>query len=161
MGMQNNLSKSIAIYKAQLAQGDIQVAYITLTKYVAELKAEFPSEYTAGGISFGYLDYTYFPFFNAFLRERKLRFGIVLNHEKMQFELWLMGQNAVVQKNYWEVLKDTSWNKGINTMPQYSVLEVVLESNIDFDNKNEMTQAIIKNGVSFAESIQHFLETQT
>ena len=37
-------------------------------------------------------------FINEFLRERKLRFGIVLNHEKMKFELWLMGQNAGIQK---------------------------------------------------------------
>ncbi len=105
--MEKEISKCIEIYKNQLAQGDIQRAYLLLTKYVAELKSKFPKQYTTGNISFGYLDYTYFPFFNDFLRKHKLRFGIVLNHERMRFELWLMGQNAPLQKEYWGLLKNT------------------------------------------------------
>lgn len=156
--MEKDISKCIEIYKTQLAQGDIQRAYTLLTKYVAELKAKFPGQYSTGYISFGYLDYTYFSFFNEYLRNHKLRFGIVLNHEKMQFELWLMGQNAPVQKEYWEILKNTDWNKDINAMPKYSVLEVCLEDNINFDNKEAMTDTILNSAVSVAENIQMFLE---
>lgn len=43
---------------------------------------------------------------------------------EMRFELWLMGQNASVQEKYWELLKNTDWNKDIEAMPLYSVLEV-------------------------------------
>ena len=42
------------------------------------------------------------PFFNESLRSHKLRFGIVLNHEKLSFELRFMGQNVEIQKKYWK-----------------------------------------------------------
>lgn len=85
--MEKDITKCIEIYKEQLERGDIRYAYVVLTKYVAELKSKFPNEYKTGNISFGYLDYIYFPFFNDYLRARNLRFGIVLNHKQMQFEL--------------------------------------------------------------------------
>ena len=40
--MQKDIQKSIEIYKEQLNKGDIQIAYFTLMKYIAELKALFP-----------------------------------------------------------------------------------------------------------------------
>lgn len=158
--MNKDISKSIQIYKEQLENGYIQEAYIALTKYVSELRAKFQIEFTTGNISFGYLDYTYFPYFNDYLRESKLRYGIVLNHEKMQIELWLMGQNASIQKKYWNILKNTKWNKHRDTMPKYSVLEVCLENNIDFGNKEEMTVSIVSKAKELSKEIQLFLEKQ-
>lgn len=156
--MGNEIQKSLDIYKEQLSYGYIRTAYLTLTKYVAELKARFPAQYKTGNISFGYLDYTYFPFFNQYLRDQKLRFGVVLNHEKMQFELWLMGQNADIQRKYWEILKDSIWNGNKKEMPEYSILEVVLENQIDFNNKANMTQNIIGRSVSLSLEIQEYLK---
>lgn len=138
--------------------GYIQVAYLALTKYVAELKSNFPKKYCTGNISFGYLDYTYFSFFNTFLRDQKLRFRVVLNHRKMQIELWLMGQNANIQKKYWEILKNSKWNSDRNKMPRYSVLEVVLENQIDFNNKKRMTENIITQPLSLSQEIQQYLK---
>lgn len=155
--MGNDIQKSLDIYKEQLSYGYIRTAYLTLTKYVAELKTKFSIQYKTGNISFGYLDYTYFPFFNQYLREQKLRFGVVLNHEKLQFELWLMGQNADVQRKYWEILKNSVWNKKRKEMPEYSILEVVLENQIDFNNKANMTKNILDRSVSFALEIQEYL----
>lgn len=156
--MKKDIQKSIEIYKEQLDNGYIQVAYLALTKYVAELKSNFPKEYRTGNISFGYLDYTYFSFFNTFLRDQKLRFEVVLNHRKMQIELWLMGQNANVQKKYWEILKKSKWNSDRNKMPRYSVLEVVLENQIDFNNKKRMTENIITQPLSLSQEIQQYLK---
>lgn len=152
-----NITKAIDIYKDQLEQEVIQFAYKTLVDYVAYLKTKFPNQYSTGSISLGYLDFTYFPFHDEYLRKHKLRFGIVLNHEKMQFELWLMGQNADVQKRYWEILKNTEWNKDKTSMPKYSVLEVCIEDNIDFDNKEKMTQMILSNATKLSEEIEEFL----
>jgi len=157
--MEEKISESIAIYKQQLIQGDIQRAYLALMRYIGELRANFPGEYKTGNISFGYLDYTYFPFFNEYLKSQKLRFGIVLNHQKMQFELWLMGQNDDVQKEYWDKMKDTKWNKGISKRPQYSVLEVCLNNHIDFENKKVMTKLIFKQSLQYVEEIQEYLQS--
>lgn len=156
--MEKDISKSIEIYQKQLVQGDIQLAYSALMKYVAELKAKFPQLYSTGNISFGYLDYSYFPFFNEYFRSHKLRFGIVLNHKEMQFELWLMGQNASIQKEYWEIFRNTEWNKDIKIMPEYSVLEVCLEDKIDFKDKENMTKTILSKSISLAMEIQRFIE---
>lgn len=76
--MEEDISTCIEIYKNQLIQGSIRRAYMLLTRYMRELKAKFPEPYLTGNISLGYLDYTYFPFFNSYLRQHKLRFGIVL-----------------------------------------------------------------------------------
>lgn len=98
--MNKTTNEYVAIYQDALQQGDIQIAYERLIKAVMALKAHFANtlgdQYSFGNVSPGYMDYTYFPFFNAFLRKKRLRFGIVLNHRQMSFELWLMGQNAQV-----------------------------------------------------------------
>lgn len=156
--MENEIQKSLEIYKEQLNKGHIQTAYTALIKYTTKLKTNFPVQYHTGNISVGYLDYTYFPFFNEYLRKQKLRFGVVLNHEKLRFELWLMGQNADVQRRYWEILKDSVWNSGRKEMPRYSVLEVVLEGQITFDDKERMAENIISRAVSLASEIQRYLE---
>lgn len=156
--MEHDIQKSLDLYKEQLSYGYIQTAYITLTKYVAELKSNFSTQYKTGNISFGYLDYTYFSFFNQYLREQKLRFGVVLNHKKMQFELWLMGQNKDVQIKYWEILRNSKWNDNRKGMPKYSVLEIILENQIDFNNKESMTQNIISRSVSLSSEIEEYLK---
>lgn len=158
MDMESDVQKSLEIYKEQLRYGYIRTAYLALTRYIADLKSKFSTQYKTGNISFGYLDYTYFSFYNQYLRNHKLRFGIVLNHEKLQFELWLMGQKADVQRKYWEILKNSVWNGNRKEMPKYSILEIVLENQIDFSNKDNMTQNIMKHSVTLALEIQEYLK---
>ena len=150
------------LYKKELAKGDIQKAYKALTKYVLSLKAyftkSFSNDYSVGNASHGYLDYSYFYFSNEFLRERKLRFGIVLNHEKMRFELWLMGQSADIQSIYWDLLKSTKWNKLQKEKPKYSVIEVVLVEKPDFDDLNLLTQQIEEKVTYYLEEIMSYLK---
>ncbi len=96
--MGKKLNDYVAAYKAQLEIGDIKIAYERLIKFVMTIKARFEESYSdkfsCGNVSPGYMDFTYFPFFDPFLRSEKLRYGIVLNHQQMRFELWLMGQNV-------------------------------------------------------------------
>ena len=145
--MEKSISDYISAYKEQLAIGDIRIAYEFLIKYVMTIKTSFEKKYrekySCGNIGRGYLDITYFSFFDSYLRENKLRYGIILNHEKMQFELWLLGQNAEVQKNYWNLLKTSKWNETQPSMPKYSVLEAVLVEKPDFSNLDDLTQKII------------------
>ena len=156
--MEKEIQKSIEIYKEQLSCGYIQTAYITLTKYVAELKRKFPRNYSMSSIGFGYLDYTYFYFINDYIKSKNLKFALVLNHEKMQFELWLCARTSEVQKQYWDLLKDSKWNENTEEMPKYSVLEAVLENQIDFNDKETMTKNIISRSLSLASEIQEYLK---
>jgi hypothetical protein len=152
----------ITAYKEQLARGDIQVAYRALLRFVMRLRAHcekaFPTHYVCGNVSPGYMDFTYFPFFNDALRHKKLRFGIVLNHAEMRFELWLMGQNADVQAAYWAHLKTSVWNHGREKMPRYSVLEVVLVTHPDFEDAEALNAEISGKALRVAEEIIRYLE---
>jgi hypothetical protein len=97
-----SLNSLVAIYKKQLDGGEIQVAYTELVKFVASLKTRFSrtlcDRFLFGGIFQGYMDYTYFYFANTYLKKRKLKLGLVLNHVEMRFEIWLLGQTKDIQK---------------------------------------------------------------
>lgn len=155
--MSEDLQACITNYQEQLIKGDIQKAYVALIKYVSELKVHFPKSYQTGNLSLGYLDYTYFPFTNPWLKSKKLRFGIVLNHRAMCIECWLLGQNATMQKTYWEILKDSKWNQYVH-MPKYSILETVLEEHIDFSRRQQMTDNVLNQAVIFAKEIENYLK---
>ena len=87
--MDKNLNEYIEIYKRQLEQGDIRIAYEYLRKYVMVIRTyctnHFSDMYSFGNVNPGYMDYTYFYFFDDYLRSKKLRFGLVLNHHNMRF----------------------------------------------------------------------------
>lgn len=156
------LSNYILTYKQQLAIGDVQKAYVALVKYVMKLKSHLSKtlsdEFSFGNIFQGYMDYTYFYFTDKHLRDHKLRYGVVLNHEKMQFELWLLGQNAEVQNKYWKLLKSTKWNEGRSEMPQYSVLKIILVDNPDLNDLDSLTLRIEKEVITFTAEITQYLK---
>lgn len=155
-------TRFLATYKAQLQQGDIQQAYHYLLKYLMSLRSHLsqvaPTSVNIGNVSPGYLDYSYFPFFTDTMRTNLLRFGIVLNHKELRFELWLMGQNAAVQDEYWQRLKDSPWNQHRSTMPQYSVLEVVLAADPNFDDPNALSTHLCSTALAFSDTILEYLK---
>ena len=159
--MTKSTNEYVSLYKAQLAKGDIQVAYTRLLKYVMELKTycanQMQGRFSFSNVSPGSMDYTYFYFFDDFLRSKKLRFGIVLNHQKVCFELWLLGQNAPVQKEYWELLKSTKWNSGRTSMPKYSVLEAMIVASPDFTDLTALSLQIKDTMLSIVEEVMPFL----
>ena len=161
MDKKNN--EYITAYKKQLSKGEIQIAYNILLKCVMRLKAHcektFPQGYSFGNVSPGYMDFTYFPFFNEYLRKEKLRFGIVLNHSETKFEFWLMGQNSEIQTKYWNLLKESFWNQERADMPKYSVLEVILADNPDFDDMDTLTTKVAEKAVCVSEEILNYLKT--
>jgi hypothetical protein len=133
-------------YKEQLDKGDIQEAYVGLVKYVTRLGTNLSNNltdtYSFGSIFQGYMDYTYFYYTNDFLKKRKLKMGLVLNHTKMQFEIWLLGQTIPIQEKYWDYFKSTKWNKERTTRPQYSILETVLIDKPNFNDLEKLTKEI-------------------
>ena len=142
----SSLNDYVEVYKEQIAKGDIQKAYIGLVKYVTRLGTNLSNrlstEYSFGGLLQGYMDYTYVYYTNDFLKQRKLKMGLVLNHSEMRFEIWLLGQTAPIQRKYWEYFKDTKWTEGMVEMPKYSILEAVIVASPDFDNLDKLTDEI-------------------
>lgn len=154
--MKKNVSECIAIYQERLQTGEMQIAYKALVRFVMSLRRQFSriDGYTVRNVSPGYLDYTYFAFSDDFLRSRELRYGIILNHRNMRFELWLMGQNEATQKAYWNLLKDTEWNEGVEDMPHYSVLETVLVDDPDFSDLPALSDRIEQSALRIIDDIR-------
>ena len=152
-----NLNHYVAIYKEQLSKGDILIAYNGLVKFVMTLRVDFikrhSKDYSFSGILHGYMDYTYFYYTNEFLKSKKLKLGIVLNHLEMRFEIWLLGNTIAVQKNYWDLLKESKWNKDKPEMPKYSVLEVIIDNNPNFDDLPLLSQHIEKQMIEVSDEI--------
>ena len=159
--MDKKINSLVSAYQQQIRKGDIQKTYSFLLKYVMQVKARleksFPQEYSFGNVSPGYLDFSYFSFYNDYLRDKKLRFGIVLNHGEMRFELWLMGQNKKIQDRYWNVLKTSPWNQGRTVKPQYSELEIVLTDNLDFEKIDELTANILNKAIVEVDKVVAYL----
>jgi hypothetical protein len=151
-----NLNYFVAAYKEALKNGDVQVAYAELVKYVQRLKTAISKDlsdtYSVGNVFQGYMDYTYFYLSNNFLKDKKLKLGLVFNHNHVRFEVWLLGQTKDVQENYWRLLKNTKWIIG-SEMPRYSIFEVILIDNPDFDDLNTLTESIKNKLISVAEDI--------
>lgn len=151
-----NLNYYVSAYKELLKNGDIQLAYAELVKYVQKLKTTFSKDlgdtYSFGNVFQGYMDYTYFYLSNDYLKNKKLKLGLVFNHKDVRFEAWLLGQTKDVQETYWKLLKSTEWIKG-SEMPQYSIFEVTLVDNPDFNDLDTLTENIKNKLVSVAEAI--------
>ncbi|MFK7758139.1 MAG: hypothetical protein AB8B53_14515 [Flavobacteriales bacterium] len=158
-----NLNKYVSIYKEQLEKGDILIAYNELVKFVMNLRTDFikrlSDQYSFAGILHGYMDYTYFYYSNDFLKSRKLKLGLVLNHLEMKFEIWLLGSTIPNQKKYWELTKTTRWNKGKTEMPKYSILEATLVENPDFNNLSALTEQIETKLIKVSDEILDCLKT--
>ena len=158
-----NLNKYVSIYKKQLEKGDILIAYNELVKFVMKLRTDFikslSDQYSFAGILHGYMDYTYFYYSNDFLKSKKLKFGLVLNHLEMRFEVWLLGNTIPNQRKYWELLKTTKWNKGKTEMPKYSILETTLMEDPDFNNLDLLTKQIETQMLKVSEEILDYIKT--
>lgn len=142
-----NLNTYVSAYKELLKAGEVQFAYAQLVKYVQRLKTDFSNDVTndfsVGNVFQGYMDYTYFYLTNDYLKSKKLKLGVVLNHKEANFELWLLGQTKDVQEKYWNLLKNTKWIK-VPQMPQYSIFEVALVKNPNFENLDKLTDELKK-----------------
>jgi hypothetical protein len=158
-----DLNQYVHIYKEQLKKGDIQEAYVGLVKYVTRLgttlSKNLSEHYSFGSLFQGYMDYTYFYYTNDFLKKRKLKMGLVLNHSKMQFEIWLLGQTVPLQEKYWEYFKSTKWNKHRTTRPQYSILETTLIEKPDFNDLDKLTRQIEEKLVLVSNEILQDIKT--
>ncbi len=159
--MSDKLSQKIKTYQEVVYENSLVVeVYFELIHFVRKLRTDFTKTtnlYKVGNVSEGYMDFTYFPIFNVELREKKLKYGIVLNHQLMQFELWLMAHNEKEKTKYWNQLKDTPWNEEKKEEMKYSVIEAVIIANPDFSDLDKLSKQIIAESLIEMEKINPYL----
>ncbi|WP_462389391.1 DUF7000 family protein [Acidovorax sp. Q11] len=155
------LNSLIPAYKKAFASGEIQKTYQSLVGIAQSLRTDFlktcEGNYTVANVLHGYIDFTYFYLQNDYLKKRKLKFAIVLNHQQAHFELWLLGQTKNVQISNWKKLKGSKWVNE-ESMPKYSVFEIVLLPAPDFDNFKKLSKSIHSAFGSVSKEIFNTLE---
>ncbi|OGT69867.1 MAG: hypothetical protein A3H44_14285 [Gammaproteobacteria bacterium RIFCSPLOWO2_02_FULL_57_10] len=151
-----NINSRIPAYKQAFASGELQKTYQSLVGTVQNLRTEFSKKYkdefAVANVLHGYIDFTYFYLQNDFLKRNKLKLAVVFNHQHAHFELWLLGQTKHVQIRYWEKLRGVKWVSS-ETMPEYSIFEVTLLANPDFDNGKKLSESILKAFGSLSQEI--------
>ena len=158
--MEETLGKYIREYKTQIQLGDIQKAYRGIMAYMMSLRNhlanKYPVDFITGSMYQGYMDITYFPFTPQSVKNQKLKIGITFNHEKMQFEIWLVGRNKKVQKEYWETLKKSNWNTyPLSKNAQNSIIEHIIDKNPDFDHLEILTKKLEQEVFIFIKNISN------
>ena len=158
-----SINQDMQEFRRQLEKGTIQRAYRALIAYMMGLRKHFSNNlagYTVSGLYQGFMDMTYFALFPPTLKQRNLKMAIVFNYEAFRFEAWLAGGNREIQRQYWELFKDSQWPeyrvvrpaKGID-----SILECDLATDFDLDDPDDLTGSIEKDVVVFLEDIERFL----
>ena len=148
-------------YKKQMQKGAIPKAYSGLMDYIMELRTHFqkkyPDYFVSGSIYYGYMDMTYFAFFPESLKRLKLKVGIVFIHETCRFEVWLFGYNKQVQSKYWNLIKESDWNKyhiPKTTKGVDSIIDYILVENPDFSDLDTLTKQIEKGTLKFIKDVE-------
>lgn len=143
--LDKNLNARIPAYKKAFASGEIQKTYQSLVGIVQGLRTEFyktyKGEFSVANILHGYIDFTYFYLQNDYLKKHKLKLAIVLNHQQVRFELWLLGQTKDVQISFWKKLQAEKWVNE-DSMPEWSIFEIIMLANPDFNNPEQLSESI-------------------
>lgn len=156
-----SLNARIPAYKKVFASGEVQKTYQSLVGVVQDLRTEFKKaykgKYSVANVLHGYIDFTYFYLQNDYLKKHRLKLAIVFNHQEVRFELWLLGQTKDVQINFWEKLKGEQWVNE-DSMPEWSIFEIVMIDNPDFDGTKQLTESIQSTFIEFSNEIFEVLE---
>jgi len=160
---QNQMSE----FKELLATGTIQKAYQELVSYMMGLKntlsQKYSESFSTGSLYQGYMDMSYFAFTPEILRALGLKIAIVFVYEPFRFEVWLAANNKKIQKKYWNLIRERSWDKYrvVPAIQGYdSILEHVLVDDPDFSDPQALSRLIEDGLIAFIHDIESFLSAQ-
>ena len=89
-----------------------------------------------------------------------MKTAIVFIHQTCRFEIWLAGYNKQVQQKYWELFKESDWNKYpivSTTKGVDSIIESILVADPDFSNLDGLTKQIESVALRFIKDVESFL----
>jgi hypothetical protein len=162
LGM-HSIQEDMEEFHKQLGTGSIQKAYRALLSYMMGLRTHFQKSYAGSAVSGlyqGYMDMTYFAVFPPSLKLRNLKIAIVFNYDAFRFEAWLAGINRKVQRQYWELFRDSQWPEYRVVTPARgidSIVECDLAKDFDFSDPDALTSRIETATAAFIDDIERFL----
>ena len=159
----HSIQEDMEELRKQLGKGAIQKAYGALLSYMMGLRTHFVNKYgdpAVSGLYQGYMDMTYFALFPPSLKRRDLKVAIVFNYDAFRFEAWLSARNRKVQRQYWELFRDSHWAEYRVVTPAGgidSIIECDLAKDFDFGNPDALTSRIENATAAFIANVERFL----
>lgn len=157
------IQQDIAELRKQLEQGSIQRAYRALIAFITGLRAHFAGRYGEEAVSalyLGYLDMTYFAVFPPPLKPLDLKVAVVFNFTAFRFEIWLVARNRKLQRQYWELFRQSQWPEYQVVAPASGVDAIVeydLAGEIDFGDPPALTAKIDQAVAAFIADMERYL----
>lgn len=141
-----------------------QLSYHEMIKYMKELRAFFGKEYDTyfklGKVYQENPDFSYFSLTTEELKKQKLKFVIILNHKLINFSICLSGQNKSIRKKYWEMFKNSDWDKyhlAESITNSLSIIDHTIVEQPDFDNRILLTKQIETESLKFINVLKGIL----
>ncbi|MHB1416151.1 MAG: DUF7000 family protein [Chloroflexota bacterium] len=150
-------------FRRQLGEGSIQRAYGALLSYMRGLRTHFANKYGEPAVSAlyqGYMDLTAVALCPPSLKRRDLKVAIVFNYDAFRFEAWLGARNRKVQRQYWELFRDSQWDEYRVVTPAGgidSIVECDLATDFDLGDPDALTTGIENGTAAFIDDIEGFL----
>ena len=159
----HSIQEDVVELRRQLEKKKIQKAYRALLSYMLGLRTRFANKYgetAVSGLYQGYMDMTYFALFPSSLKRLDLKIAIVFNYDAFRFEAWLAARNRKVQREYWELFKDSHWAEYRVVAPAGgidSILECDLAKDFDLSDPDDLTSKIETKTSAFIDNVERFL----
>lgn len=159
----HSIREDMEEFRRQLKKGSIRKAYRALLTYMMGLRTHFKNRYpdsAVSGLYQGYMDMTYFALFPPSLKHRDLKIAIVFKYDAFRFEAWLAGRNRKVQRQYWELFRDSQWPEYRVVTPARgidSIVECDLAKDFDLSAPDALTSRIEKATVAFIRDVERYL----
>lgn len=124
----------------------------------ASLVKKHKLDYFISGVYHGNISFIQFTPLK--LKSLNLKVLIVLNHEKNRFEIWLSGRNKETQLKYWEIFRQSDWNKYSipeNLVGKLSIVEYFFNQDILEESDANKIELIENELVRFTDEITTIL----
>jgi len=161
------LQESMNDLRKMLESGALPKAYRGLMDFMQGLRNHLSQKY-AGRFSVssfyqGFMDMSYFAFTPDSLKALGLKVAIVFVFETFRFEVWLAANNKKTQEKYWNIIRESGWDKYrvVPAIQGYdSILEHVLADDPDFSDPQALSNLIEDGLFDFIQDVESFLARQ-
>ena len=157
-----NIYQHVNAYKNTLKRHEIQEGYQGLMRFINRfrfrLQKSYPEYNIPSCIHEGQMDMSYFACSPEQIKQNKLKIAVVFDHETFAFEIWLVGQNKKVQKQYWEMFKQSDWDVyALTKSPEHAIVMHELTRDPNFEETEELNEFLEHGVVEFIECIKEVL----
>ncbi|WP_423189853.1 DUF7000 family protein [Alkalibacterium sp. f15] len=156
-----SLNEHLSEYGKILRETNLQKAYKELMQYIKLLRKHFKENHPEYDVSVnlyqGYMDLTFFSLTTKLVKRKSLKYIVVFRHDKMQFEVWLSGNNRAIMSEYHKKFSMYPLGEYVLTADETgmsSIIEAELVENPDFDNLIELTKQIDTGVINFIDDIE-------